>query len=393
MYNMIENRMKSLDVTIQVLAERLHVNTSTISRFLSGKTELKFETLFEMIQILFHQSEQPEVCKFYFMRLRNKRNIKCVLEYFSSNQNMPELKEIMDREREHATHELKELINVYELIYKMIFTKKELSAIVEDRNVSNPTFKSKEARAVLSVQKMLYGLLAKKYSFTYEGKDSALSHINELEDGFIKNSLLNCVDIMLIATYIYRNDIKSAQECINRIQSNFTNYYTLMGTYYFMGKIHFSDNYQVSKDNFNKALELSKTFTGNRYYAFISNKCLPFLHLYHAYHENIEDVNKLSPHLQAYYYFRCGDVEKAKELITHNFVMNCPYNSFIKAEIFNDIHSYWMSLVNFVSQGDIHHVKLPIIELSKRGVPPGPLHHLINNREVQVHFGAVSSFF
>lgn len=395
MYGYIEKRMHSLHITIHELAATLKVNTSTVSRFFSGKNELKFEKLYEMIRILFPEEQQPKVCKFYFLHLRNKRNIKCVLEYFSSNNDMVSLKQVIDREMPKATPDLKELLIIYSFLYRLIYVKEDIASVVEGKNSSNPSFKTKEAQALLTVQKLVVGLVARNYELIYNGKDIAFAKIAELEDGFFKESLTNYTNAMVITCHLYFNDIQSAKLCISHIQDNFTTYFLKASASYYLAKIHFSSSYETALQYFEEALSLCETIKETKLTWLIKDAGIPFLHLYYGQPERVSNVENLLEHIQAYYYFRKGKHEKAKELVnTCDFGFeHCPYKYFIKGEIFNDVNSYWLSLLAFVNQDEVNHLDLPIIALEKNGVPKEAVSTLISNRRVNSRAFSTSSFF
>ncbi len=392
MYGFIEKRMEATHVTNQDLADKLNVNTSTISRFLSGKNELKFETLFEAIRFLFKKEEQPEICKFYFLHLRNKRNIKCVLEYFSANHDMKSLKHVIDREKPTATADLKELIFLYELKYKLIHCKEDLASVVENKNGNNATFRTKEAQAVLTVQKLILGLVARKYQLIYDGKDIAFQKISQLEDGFVKDSLMNTVHALLVTCYLYFNDIDAAKDSILKAQNTFTTYFVEASTYYHLAKINFAHSYETALENFVKALAICKTIDKKDLVMVIKERGIPFLHLYHNRPEKVNDSKNLVEHIQAYYCFRTGELTKAKAIVSKYEDVNCPYKYFIKGEVLDDSNSYWLSLLTFVNQGDILHLNLPIIALGRKGVSTNALNTLLTSRATINQTISTSSF-
>ena len=392
MYGFIEKRMEATHVTNQDLADKLNVNTSTISRFLSGKNELKFETLFEAIRFLFKEEEQPEICKFYFLHLRNKRNVKCALEYFSANHDMESLKHVIDREKPHATADLKELIFLYELKYKLVHCKEDLASVVENKNGNNATFRTKEAQAVLTVQKLIVGLVARKYQLIYDGKDIAFQKISELEDGFVKDSLMNTVHALLVTCYLYYNDIDAAKDSIFKAQKTFTTYYIEASTYYHLAKINFAHSYETALNNFIKALSICDAIGKKDLVMVIKERGIPFLHLYHNRPEKVNDIKNLVEHIQAYYCFRTGELTKAKAIVSKYEDVNCPYKYFIKGEVLDDSNSYWLSLLTFVNQGDILHLDLPIIALEKKGVSTNALNTLLTSRATINQTISTSSF-
>jgi len=390
MYGFIEKRMKALDITAQDLAAKLNISTSTISRFLNGKNELKFETLFELIQFLFDEKEQPKVCKFYFLRLNNKRNIKCALEYFATNNGMNEVKNIAEREIEDATADLKELLYLYDLYCRMICSKENVTSIVEEKNNNNATFRTLEAQAFLSVAKLYVGALVGNYQFIYAGKDDALKKVSQLEDGYFKTSLYNRVSELMIRTSLYYNDRTSAKKYIEGIQKNLTSYYYKAAALYYSAKMDYMDSYDNSYECLKKALELCESIEAEEQIILIKDSGIPLLNLYYGKIENHCDISSSPEYIQAYYYFNLGKVEKAKELVMQYPKLNSPFYHYAKGIIFDDINSYWLSFLTFKNQGEIHHLDLPMDKLIEKGVPQEAFDHVLSTRGKAI---SSSSFF
>lgn len=378
----IREKVAQTGRTLQEIADVIHVNKSTISKFLKGEHELKFESMFLLISSLFPLNEQSEAFGNTFLYVTNKRNIKCALEFFAANMDTESLITIIEKNMLRFK-DLQELFDLYEVFAG--YRKGELTTDQAYKIFAQFEPSTDESKVVHKVFLLYWYAKYKQFKEILFLKDQAFKALDELEDGYFKTSLRNQLLQIYLNYYTHNNDREEWGKILNLLEGNFTNHFNQGLVLHSRALYYQWVDCEKAIDKFKECISFYYEVGADMYGDFVKREGLFLIMLYDNRDISLSDVNKAPDYIQAYYHYKKEEMTKSRELlekcksriIAENDLSTLPYQFYLEGLITQDVNYFWLSMYQFFAEGDLLFATLPIEELKKRGLSGEMIGHLL----------------
>jgi transcriptional regulator with XRE-family HTH domain len=390
-HDTIREKVAQVGITLQEIADLISVNKSTISKFLKGEHELKFELLHQLISSLFPLDEQSKAFRETFLHLNNKRNIKCSLEYFYANRDMESLETLIKQKKEISKGDLKELIYLYEIGLSLRknsdqCTIKKLTEFIPSNN---------ESKLVHLIILLFFYTHERVYKLIVNEFEHANSLLSLIEDGYFKESLQNNVLWVFLNYHAYNNNQDEVFKILDELNKRKTNHF-IMGFCLHTKAMHYMwDNFKESYECYLDCIDFYSKIGSKEHVNYVKYEGLYLLIIHANKNYLIKDIENAPDFIKSYYYFKEGDAQKSRilldecktRIIEQNALDLLPYQFYIEGVLTEDNNYFWLSLYQFFAEGDLYNAKLPLMELKKTGLTDELIEHMmdIERKKMLVH--------
>ncbi|MBM6616635.1 AimR family lysis-lysogeny pheromone receptor [Bacillus suaedaesalsae] len=378
----IKEKVAQTGATLQEVADIIHVNKSTVSKFLKGDHELKFEALFRLISSMFPLNEQPEAFRNTFLHVTNKRNVKCALEFFSANRDTESLSALIEQNK-NKFKDMHELFYLYEFISK--YRRRIITRDRAYRKLIEFHPSTAESKLLHSLFLMFWNIEYKQFRKIILTKEMVFHALDELEDGYFKTSLRNQFLENYLSYYGHNYDREEINNLLTLLEGHYTNHYNQGLVTHWRALYYQWDDCEKTIQKFNECIQFYYAIGANRYGDFVKYECLYLIMIYYGLELPLEEINKAPDYIQAYYFYRKGNLSKSKELLEscknriqdENDLLTLPYQFYLEGLITQNSNYFWLSMYQFFAEGDLLFAMFPIEELKKSGLSEDMVHHLL----------------
>ncbi|GAA0356564.1 AimR family lysis-lysogeny pheromone receptor [Bacillus horti] len=361
----IENK----EVAQRKLARIAGLSESSISRFLHGFEEVNFEAVLRMVKYLFPDKEF-EIMKKYMLTQKSK-NARISMEYCTVNRLHEELRELIENLASAVNPIDKEWAVMYQLILEHRGRKTPSYDLLTKVEVYKP--KEIEMRVLKSILKgYIYYDLGQFGALSLHLKEAEVQ-IGEIKDGFLKDSFILRIDILMSMVYLLENNVEKAREYGKALLNKDWFEHTKAIAYSRLGHSYMFDDFYTSKMYLEKALKLY-TEMEDWNNATIVEYDISFMSSYwkadQEHPKNLDDFEILTNYI--YYLIQTGDKSFAEKLwnkidVTALSERDQAFHWFYKGLLTDDTKYYYYSIDYFVKVSDYFHVRLPVDELLRLG--------------------------
>ncbi|GAA0381509.1 AimR family lysis-lysogeny pheromone receptor [Bacillus horti] len=351
------------------LSRIANTTESTISRFLNGHDEMKFESVLRVVKHLY-PDEQVAIMGDYIVTQKS-RNARHGLEYCAVNRLWSEFDFLLDLLANSTNPCDREWASMYSLLKE----KREVKYDPVDFLKKVEEFRPKEIelKALKSILKgVLYFELSDHNTILLHNNDTDML-IENIKSDYIRSSYSVRLGLIMSAVHFYSNNLeKSRQYSYSIIGQDFIDY-AKTTAFNSLGLTYMLEDYERAKDYFTKAINYAITFNHSVYLK-SARLNLSFLQSFYGiksdFSESIDDHVTLANYI--YHLIQKGEHSLAREHLDQIDYENLTeldkgfyfyYNGLLK----NDSSTFYESVEAFLNAENYFYVQLPLLELQKLG--------------------------
>lgn len=349
----LENVMIVKNIKQSVVAEVAQISQQAISEYIKGVTEISFESAYALHKspLVFDGDNKHLLSCLKSYKL--PKNIKPSLEYMSTFRHLDMLEE---RITDCRLDRYSDWVTSYKLVHDFQTMSRSDELILSD--VRQASYKIKDAgmKALLIIlEANVMFSLGDRYSIiTLCNK--AQDILNSLKPSYVKDSLQVRVYELLSQYHLYKeSDLNRSRHYAKKIISSeigtvykAEGYYTLGMSFAFSDRKKALELFEESRTLY---AAIGKTERAERIaeneIAFVNN-------VWDKPHENVSGICVSE---KAFYYAKKGDVKAATYIDQMN---DSPFKTLYSGILYNDCSVIFKSLSEFVANGDILYVQLPV---------------------------------
>mgnify|MGYP001199935191 FL=1 len=359
--SMIEEQLDRLNerVTWSELARKLGVNPGTISHFRNNGIELSFQSLLNLSRFLY-KDKYVHVMSKWCLNLRLPKNLKCSLEFLSSNLKLDELEELIQIiEEQYDSRELKNWTEIYKIMLARQRNKDNLDFIEDLRRFSPKTV---ETKILALIMELYYFYSIKDYTTMLKKSDELAHNFTVIKDDFIRSSFeARLYEIVAYTTLYNLVDYQSAREYANKIISKKICAVFTLSAYYIVGMSFLFEDYDKCLHYLKIYEKLLQEYNFTAYLEVLHNQHIPFINNIWGKTTSSEEIDDISE--KAHFEAKYGDKKRAIEFL--NNIEETPFRLYYRGIAENDPTLLLKSLVKFIKQGNKFYAKLPYDILAK----------------------------
>lgn len=363
----ILKQLEGREIGQRQLAKVANVNESTISRYLNGHDELKFESTLKIVQYLFPQQEKEYIAEYALTQ--KSHNARCCLEYCLIHRLLEPMEQLISKLMDSSNPVDREWARVYELEWFRVSKSRTDEQIVQGLMAFNPN--SMEARIM---HKLVLGYIyyyQKKINVMTEFLKDVEENLPKIKSNFIQGSLSTRYGLLIMNVYLRKNKLKKVREvCQLLIEQSITE--SARGAaYHVLGHSYLFEEYELGEKYIRLALDCFTRADSTFHY----QQTLYTLSFHQSYWQiEREFPFELKSHQEIdeyiFYLIQQEEKEKAKELIDQVNIENLAdaqkaFYYYYLGLIEEDKYKHYESVRYFRKIQDRFYLQLPIGALIK----------------------------
>ncbi|GAA0368596.1 AimR family lysis-lysogeny pheromone receptor [Bacillus horti] len=370
-----EKIMRTLDnhntLDQRKLSHIANVTESTISRYLHGHEEMRFESVLRIIKYLYPK-EELSIMSEYVMTQRS-RNARLSLEYCAIHKLWREFDFLIDLLSSSSTNPTdREWAEIYSLLRLRIlddsYTQEELLLKVEE-------FKPKdvELKVLKAILKALIYYDMKEVNSILLHNKNTFSLIEDIKSDFLRSSFSVRLGIILSVVHLYSNKLEQSRQASYSILGQDYIHHMKIPALNQLGESYLFTDYQQSLNYFSRALNAAISLDHSQYIRTIKLN-ISFLHSYYCIESDfeiqIDDQTSLMNYI--FYLIQKGDHSLAQEQLDQiNIDVLTEWNKgfyfYYRGLLSDNIKLFYQSAEAFDTIEHYFYLQLPLIELQRLG--------------------------
>lgn len=341
------------DVDQRKLSRIAKTNESSISRYLNGYEEINFEAVLRVVQHLFPEQEK-ELMAEYIMTQKSK-NARYALEYCVMNHLSEQFDHLLKELSVSSNPKDKEWASMYELIKIRNSGVLDPLELLKQVEIFKPKQLEMEVMKVI-IKGYIYGELKDFHTLSMYVPliENDLDHI---KSNFIRSSYKVRLGLMMNYISLFKNDVEKARFYSNLVLDQVFFEQLKPIAYHHLGHSYLLEDYEKSM----RCLDLSLKLSYNS----------GFNDMVESIKFTIEFVKSFWE-IDHYFLIQKGEKDKAQEVLDQLDFNSLPdwekgFYFYYKGLIENDIDLFHYSVRWFKKEGDLFHMKLPILKLKHLG--------------------------
>ena len=370
---MMDNKFKD-DTGLAVRAAKIKgINQpQKLYKFVSGEIKEidNFKAMREVIEFIFRNNHEEVLTQYGNDLDPNKQFIRDAVEYAS----LFEKKEMTGVLLEKLKSSTNSKGNEWSYFYKLKEKSKGMSSSDIFKEITSYNFKTKEMPIFSNLMLMNAYLYETKYNSAEEMAEMTESLINELKDGYIKESYRKRLYAVKVSLTLRGGNHKKTEElgkqALSIHETSPVDIYILMN----IGNAYIMHDYDVAMSYFERAVSLANEFKDDIRLVQVKNSIDFCMCYWKKYSHNGEEINQedYSDYNKAFYYISVGNnevAEKCLESIDYGNMddVDKAFYYFYKGLLTKEKHDFYKSIKHFKITGDKNYRQMPIIELKKLG--------------------------
>lgn len=381
----LQNDLSAADITNEKLADLFDVSPSSVSRKLKGQVQMSFSFLVKLLNHLYDRYNiQRDIIKEYLLQAKLE-SLKEAAEYLAVRGEFEMLNEMLKKESEKFDLEIekvknnkkkvqyllkcKEWIDVYEIICKKSLEKEVDLAEIEDLlEEKQEEVTSKEMQILIEILICQISYQQRDYKSLFKKMTKLEKRVNKLPNEFLANSFKARLKEGAGIVYLMDDQVEQARNSANELlvlcevdKGGFV--LQKSSAYCTLGESYIFSDYEVSKLNFERALEILHTLSNNETQRKIhrAQANLNFLKIYH--NRDLDTITgDLAKEEQAFLEIRKGNNNEAVRILKEIEIENGSlgeFSTFYLGLAKNDITLVIKSLELFLLNGSKFFSRLP----------------------------------
>lgn len=357
------------DVDQRKLSRIAKTNESSISRYLNGYEEINFEAVLRIVQHLFPEQEK-ELMAEYIMTQKSK-NARYALEYCAMNQLFEQLDHLLKELSVSSNPIDKEWASMYELIKIRNSGALDPLELLKQVEIFKPKQLEMEVMKVI-IKGYIYGELNDFHTLSMYVPliENELDHI---KSNFIRSSYKVRLGLMMNYISLFKNDVEKARFYSNLVLDQVFFEQLKPIAYHHLGHSYLFEDYEKSMSYLDLSLKLSYNSGFNdmaESIKFTIEFVKSFWGIDHEFRLELTTYKHKMNY--AHFLFQKGEKDKAREVLDQLDFNSLPdwekgFYFYYKGLIENDIDLFHYSVRWFKKEGDLFHMKLPILKLKHLG--------------------------
>ncbi|GAA0378836.1 AimR family lysis-lysogeny pheromone receptor [Bacillus horti] len=366
----LQSLYKKKSIDQRKLSRVAGVNDSTISRYLNGYEQLNFESTLKIVKHLY-QDKEKEIMEEYVVTQKS-RNARYSMEYCIMNQLPVFCDQILEKLSTSSNPIDKEWASMYSLIRLRRTKKLNPSELLKQVEIINPR--------ELDMQ-VLKGILKGYIYFDMKDYYSVAMHIRETEvllqemkEGFIKEAYQVRFGLIMNYVSLFANDVEKARYYSSLVIGQDYFERSKAVAYHHLGHSYLFEDYEKSKQYFDKAIELFKKYNPEDERIRIAHFNFAFLQTYWGKRREfpLDFKNDAEKSDYVFYLIQRGETNKAKQLIDEIDFNEIPewnkaFYLYYQGLLHKERDYFYQSIERFRKAGDYFHLKPAVEELRKLG--------------------------
>jgi transcriptional regulator with XRE-family HTH domain len=367
----LQNFINSKGYTITQIGQEVGVNPTTISRFLKGQTNLNFEAALSIVR-RFLPEKESEIMRDYCPQ-QDLANLRLALEYCLFNKHDDIAGVIIDKLHKTNNRVDKEWATAYRLYLDFEHGNKTNEQVLNEAYKLSVSAKTLEIECLVRLIQMYANYSMRKYIAVIEAADGIFGSIESIGNDYVKSNYKTRISIALSTISVYLDKPEDTRKyAIITIDSGATG--NRLGAVYFsMGLSYLYESSDKATEYLTKAIE---TYTNDTYIK-SAKRTLTFVqNLYGIIPEYIdyESGDTEDMHEIAHMYIRKGNVEEAVKTLDRIDIEQATehqlaFHYYFRGLAEDSVDHFYKSIYYFKLKGSKLYRKLPLIELSKCGIP------------------------
>lgn len=308
----ILKQLERRDIGQRQLAQVASVNESTISRYLNGHDELKFDSTLKIVQYLFPDDEKEYIAEYALTQ--KSHNARCCLEYCLIHRIFDVMEKLIPKLLVSSNPIDREWAKVYAFELMRVNKKITDEQLVKDLLSFNPN-----SLEVSIMHKLIIG-----YIYFYQSKINVMiEFLKEVEDNlqkvnskFIRDCLFTRYGMLIMNVHLSKNNLPKVREVCHLIIEQGITESSKGSAYHVLGHSYLFENFEKAQGYLQMALQCFSKNKNESYY----NQTLYTL----SFHQSYWRVDREFPfELNSYqdrdeyifYLIQKNDHEQAKALM------------------------------------------------------------------------------
>lgn len=380
----LQNDLSAADITNEKLADLFDVSASSVSRKLKGQVQMSFSFLVKLLNHLYDRYNiQRDIIKEYLPQAKVE-SLKEAAEYLAVRGEFEMLNDMLKKESEKFDLEIekvksnkkkvqylfkcKEWIDVYEIICKKSLEKEvDLTEIEDLLEEKQEEVTSKEMQILIEILICQISYQQRDYKSLFKKMTKLEKRVNKLPNEFLANSFKARLKEGAGIVYLMDDQIEQARNSANSLlvlcETNKEFVLQKSNAHCTLAESYIFSDYEISKLNFEKSLELLHTLSNNEAKRKIHRiqATLNFLKIYH--NRDLDTLmGVLDKEEQAFLEIRRGNNEEAIRILKEIEIENNglgEFSTFYLGLAKNDITLVIKSLELFLLNGNKFFSRLP----------------------------------
>ncbi|WP_307397445.1 AimR family lysis-lysogeny pheromone receptor [Bacillus horti] len=351
------------------LSRVANTTESTISRFLHGHGEMRFESVLRIVKYLY-PNDQVNIMGEYILTQRS-RNARHGLEYCSNNQLWAEFDYLIELLSNSSNPADREWARMYSLIKMRKDAKLPSIKLLSEVEEFKP--REVEMRVLKSILKgLIYFDLGENKSILLHNQDTH-EQIEEIRSDYIQASYSVRLGLLSFAVHLFSYNLEKArQSCYSIIGQDFIEH-VKAAAYINLSQTYLFSNYQLALEYSKRSIDVAITFSHSNYLK-MANLNHSFLNSFYGidfeFTQPLDDHQTLANYI--FYLINKGDISLAQgylEEIDINSLTDWDkgFYFYYKGLIDEDVSTFYKSVDSFVSADNYFFIHLPLLKLQKLG--------------------------
>jgi tetratricopeptide (TPR) repeat protein len=360
-----EEMVKNGETNVSVAAV-CNTSPTTVTRFLNESRQIDPSLAASIVRYLC-PSLEIEYMKTYVLKVTRPENIRKSMEYCSINRLLdPELKTLVSKAKHDRNGDVRDAGECYEIALRMQMG--ELSPLETYEIVRFKKASLKENQILLRILEVCSIYNRGEFSFASVSLGQLKSHINSLEDGYIKESFLSRYNELMHSIMLKQGDTKKSRAYCKRILESKTSGLIYRAVAYSrIGSSFQTEDLEKSIKYYRKAQKLYKMIRRQDLLEIIEYN-IQFTQI--LWDKQVDYF--IDQELQAFSMIKNGKSEMGYKLLCsldEKEQSICPIREFIKGEanVEESIAHYYNSMNLYLKKGDRHMANLSRIRLLALG--------------------------
>lgn len=341
-------------------------------KFVSGEIKEidNFKAIRKVIESMFKYNHEEVLTQYGNDLDPNKQFIRDAVEYASLFEKS-EMTEVLLNKLKNSTNSKG---NEWGYFYELKEKAATMSSSEIFKEITSYNFKTPEMPIFSNLMLMNAYRAETKYKTAEEMAEMTEALIEDLKDGYIKESYKKRLQALKVSLTLRNGDHKETErlgkEALMTHETTPVDIYILMN----MGNAYIMHDYDKAMDYFKKAENLANEFNDEERLVQVKNSVDFCMCYWRKYNRNGQEVNEsdYSDYNKAFYYISVGNIEAAEICLDSIEYGNMDdvdkaFYYFYKGLLTRDKHDFYKSVKHFKVTDDKHYRQMPIIELKRLG--------------------------
>lgn len=355
---MLLNFMERNNFKQRNIAEPIKVSVPTISNFLKGERQLRFNAALSIQNIFFKNNTDfiLNICKSY----EKMEYIRPALEYLSANYHTDELEFLLDKIEDYQGFE--EIHKTYSLVLEYQRKTKDEDELISDIKKMYHQIKSNDMSALLHIiEANIYGI-TREYKTLFRITQHVEELIEVVSDSFIKKSLtVRLYEVLAQAHLVSKGGEEKCRDYANLIISSKISAKFDAYAYYLIGTSYMFHNYEKSNKFLSESAKRYSEIGLHKLEDMILYRNIKNLETF--WDKHLDDTENLDTVEAAYRFAKRGEQDEVLAIL--DSIEETPFRVYYRALATNDNNLHIKALVMFIKEGDYLYAQMPLKELEK----------------------------